>query len=289
MKGLMGRDIVHHVFLDIMVLLVKIHVFCNQNGICDDGINGNGYCRSCNENYYGLLCNSTCTCVNGLCDHLNGTCYCNQNYFGKNCDQKCISSDCSISCVCNDSNACSGNNICNSNVVISNETTIFNPGSNTTNLTIQGSANISQSNLNLNSIDIIIERNLTISSSTLNFNNSSIVTAGCVNISNAKISVNLTKITKKLVLISSTSGCLNITSTSISYTNQPSCTQLTKNQDFNSLSVVVSLDSNCDKTPLNPIVIAVIAGSIVGLIIIIFIFILAIPSLRQKIMRKKKI
>ncbi|KAM4614943.1 LOW QUALITY PROTEIN: stabilin-2 [Polymixia lowei] len=75
---------------------------CNNNGVCSDGLGGNGTCsckvgfagtacEDCAENRYGSTCSSVCSCAHGLCDaglHGNGMCTCFSGYKGLNCDQE---------------------------------------------------------------------------------------------------------------------------------------------------------------------------------------------------------
>uniref|UniRef100_A0A673BC57 Stabilin 2 n=1 Tax=Sphaeramia orbicularis TaxID=375764 RepID=A0A673BC57_9TELE len=75
---------------------------CSHNGVCSDGVGGNGTC-SCKEGFagtaceicasgrYGPKCSSVCTCVHGLCNaglNGDGTCMCFSGYKGPNCNQE---------------------------------------------------------------------------------------------------------------------------------------------------------------------------------------------------------
>uniref|UniRef100_A0A667ZAU2 Stabilin 2 n=1 Tax=Myripristis murdjan TaxID=586833 RepID=A0A667ZAU2_9TELE len=75
---------------------------CNNNGVCSDGMGGNGTCsckdgytgtacEDCAPNRYGSTCGSVCTCVHGLCNagvRGDGICTCFSGYKGPNCDQE---------------------------------------------------------------------------------------------------------------------------------------------------------------------------------------------------------
>ncbi|XP_056132482.1 stabilin-2 isoform X2 [Lampris incognitus] len=75
---------------------------CNNNGVCSDGMDGNGTCsckerfvgtacEDCAANRYGPTCGSVCTCVHGLCSSGllgDGMCTCFSAYTGPNCDQE---------------------------------------------------------------------------------------------------------------------------------------------------------------------------------------------------------
>ncbi|XP_051746711.1 stabilin-2 isoform X3 [Ctenopharyngodon idella] len=75
---------------------------CNNNGVCSDGIGGNGTCtcapgfrgtacEECKANLYGPMCNNVCSCKNGLCDSgMKGTgeCTCLSGYTGIECDRE---------------------------------------------------------------------------------------------------------------------------------------------------------------------------------------------------------
>uniref|UniRef100_A0A6B2LAH3 EGF-like domain-containing protein n=1 Tax=Arcella intermedia TaxID=1963864 RepID=A0A6B2LAH3_9EUKA len=66
-----------------------------QNGICNDGLNGDGLCFSCHDGYYGRDCDMVCTCQNGTCDASTGLClYCQPGYYGLNCKSKCNCANC---------------------------------------------------------------------------------------------------------------------------------------------------------------------------------------------------
>ncbi|XP_051974737.1 stabilin-2 [Xyrauchen texanus] len=84
---------------------------CSNNGICNDGIGGNGTCtcspgfvgtacEECGENLYGPTCNNVCRCKHGICNSgLKGTgqCTCLSGYTGVDCNQElpaCASLQC---------------------------------------------------------------------------------------------------------------------------------------------------------------------------------------------------
>uniref|UniRef100_A0A670YC37 Stabilin 1 n=1 Tax=Pseudonaja textilis TaxID=8673 RepID=A0A670YC37_PSETE len=75
--------------------------WCSGNGVCQDGIEGNGDCQCqegfhgtacemCQAGRYGPKCQSECNCNKGQCnDGLlgDGSCTCNSGFKGVNCDQ----------------------------------------------------------------------------------------------------------------------------------------------------------------------------------------------------------
>uniref|UniRef100_A0AAR2KQ22 EGF-like domain-containing protein n=1 Tax=Pygocentrus nattereri TaxID=42514 RepID=A0AAR2KQ22_PYGNA len=75
---------------------------CNRKGVCSDGMGGNGTCtckagfvgtacEECDENLYGPMCSTVCTCKHGLCNSGlkgNGQCTCFSGYTGPDCDQE---------------------------------------------------------------------------------------------------------------------------------------------------------------------------------------------------------
>ncbi|XP_041935625.1 stabilin-2 [Alosa sapidissima] len=75
---------------------------CSNNGVCSDGIGGNGTCsckpgfvgtacEECGSNLYGPTCSSVCKCVHGLCSSGlkgDGSCTCFSGYKGLQCDME---------------------------------------------------------------------------------------------------------------------------------------------------------------------------------------------------------
>uniref|UniRef100_A0A8C1K0B5 Stabilin 2 n=1 Tax=Cyprinus carpio TaxID=7962 RepID=A0A8C1K0B5_CYPCA len=75
---------------------------CGNNGVCSDGITGNGTCtcapgfrgtacEDCKANLYGNKCSNVCSCKNGICDSgVKGTgqCTCLSGYTGIDCDRE---------------------------------------------------------------------------------------------------------------------------------------------------------------------------------------------------------
>lgn len=73
---------------------------CSKNGVCSDGIGGNGTCscksgfvgtacEDCGPKLYGPTCSSVCKCVHGLCNSGlkgDGSCTCFSGYKGPQCD-----------------------------------------------------------------------------------------------------------------------------------------------------------------------------------------------------------
>ncbi|KTF90195.1 hypothetical protein cypCar_00014156 [Cyprinus carpio] len=90
---------------------------CSSNGVCSDGIAGNGTCtcapgfigtacEDCKANLYGPLCSNMCSCKNGICHSgVKGTgqCTCLSGYTGIDCDRAinpCLRSVCHANAVC---------------------------------------------------------------------------------------------------------------------------------------------------------------------------------------------
>ncbi|XP_030061356.1 stabilin-1 isoform X1 [Microcaecilia unicolor] len=85
---------------------------CSGNGICKDGITGNGQC-TCKEGFHGTACEtceagryrancqSVCSCKNGKCnDGLlgDGKCICYKGWKGYNCDRNITNDLCNDTC-----------------------------------------------------------------------------------------------------------------------------------------------------------------------------------------------
>jgi len=262
------------------------------NGVCDNGINGNGYCLTCVPTYYGPNCDKTCTCVNGVCDYGiygNGSCLtCAPTYYGANCDKKCFDSNCSIPCQCNGTCTLNQTNVCTNDITIYNQTFSF-PDS-TQIIFLQGNITIDGSNLTLTSIDIFTSSYLTITNSSILFNSSSFISSGCINVSNTNITIDLSNASNinQLLIFNSSSGCLNVDSLSISFLNQPKCTTLKTEQDSFSVFITFSKQQNCGPSPQKlPLatweLILIIVASVVVLAIITIVIIMLIPSIRKKI------
>ena len=64
---------------------------------------------ACPAGSYGLQCSETCQCVNGKCDHIDGSCSCDNGWRGVLCDQPCIGTygkDCKEMCQCMNGATC---------------------------------------------------------------------------------------------------------------------------------------------------------------------------------------
>ncbi|XP_034295185.1 stabilin-1 isoform X2 [Pantherophis guttatus] len=86
--------------------------WCSGNGVCQDGIEGNGDCQCqegfhgtacemCQAGRYGPKCQSECNCNKGQCnDGLlgDGKCTCNSGFKGVNCDQEIETDFCNGTC-----------------------------------------------------------------------------------------------------------------------------------------------------------------------------------------------
>ncbi len=64
---------------------------CSEHGVCNDGKEGDGLCRVCDEGFWGLNCQNECTCEDDeqhFClDGIDGLgCICEGNFVGDDCD-----------------------------------------------------------------------------------------------------------------------------------------------------------------------------------------------------------
>jgi len=220
------------------------------------------------ENYFGKICDKKCSCINGYCDPVTGTCSCNFNFAGSSCDIRCLDLDCKTNCTCNNTNYCSNNqtlctdeelNISNNNISIVstnttslnnlniNETSIFFFGS----IIIIGNASFENSILSFNTSQTIIKGDLSFSNSSFIFSNSTIVVDGCVYLkNNTQLTIDISKYNNeeqnsKITLINSLNSCLNNEGNiSYIYMNQPTkCTSVTNNLDSNSLSIIFKINT----------------------------------------------
>jgi len=207
--------------------------------------------------------------VNGYCDPINGTCVCTSGFLGVECDSRCITSNCTLSCVCNDSALCSNNtslctdqyiNITNNNISISNnnnnetiinnnlvvvQSSIFVQGS----VLIIGNMSIDNSTLELNA-SVLIKGDFNFSNSSLFFfSNSSIVVGGCIYLKNNLITVNLSAYNlerKNVVLIKSNSSCLYEGNVMFKFSNVPQCNSISESYQDGSLLLLFNKINNCE-------------------------------------------
>jgi len=250
-------------------------------GNCSDGMNGNGKCISCNPDYFGLTCNQICSCDNGS--------NCDEGVNGYGCFiERCVDPDCFIKCQCF-SNNCSSNFNCNNSITILNQTSTLNLSSV---LYILGNADVDGSKLNLTTAELKIEKNFTIIYSSLLFDsNSTILVNGCIVVKNISITISLSNIDsnqKKILLLNSSSECLDVQSYSIEYLNAPKCKNITSESDSSSIYIIIS-EQNCGSTLQIGEIIAIIVGSILGVVLITFAILLSIPKLRYKLLPSAKI
>ena len=77
-----------------------------------------------------------------------------------------------------------------------------------------GTLSIEGSVVNITSIELISDGNLTLSNSTIFFQNSSIISNGCINITNSNITIDVSnkKVGEEYLILKSTIGCLNYSS-----------------------------------------------------------------------------
>jgi len=136
------------------------------------------------------------------------------------------------------------------------------------------------------------KKNLSLSNSTLVFDSSTIYVNGCISLLNTSLTVdlsNLNNITnqEKLVLLNSSMGCLNGSSYTIHYLNQPKCYSILSEKDDNSIFLIFS-KNNCNEesqkqnTFQSWEIAVIIVGSVVVLAII-FVLLALFSPLRRKI------
>jgi len=144
-----------------------------------------------------------------------------------------------------------------------------------------------------------------ISNSTINILNSiinitsssTIISKDCINLSNTTLIVDLSNATnlKNLLLLNSTSGCLKLSSFSISYLNEPKCVTLQEEEDNYSFSIIFKQsNSDCMKDMgVAPsiqewiIILIIIVASIIGIALIFIVLALSIRPLRILIFPKR--
>jgi len=265
--------------------LPKYGPICNETCFCVHGICNpfNGSC-TCNSNYYGPTCNNSCSCVNGVCNSNNGSCTCNDSYIGVFCNEKCIDPNCVIVCTCYSKTCTEENIICNNSInIVSNSIYLENYSQ----LNIQGNITIDGSNLNLTSLQLTSNSFIIISNSNIMFNSTTFYSKECINISNTNFTIDLSQneSTNSLLLLQSAGGCLNVTSYSIKFLNQPNCKTLKIEKNSSSLVIIFNEQTNCgaeNQFQLNTLeIVLIIIGSIVVLVIIFIILALTIPSLKD--------
>jgi len=220
--------------------------------------------------------------VNGDCES-DGSCHCNNNFFGIYCDQRCADSKCNISCVCNETTSCSNAElICNNEIIIENQTISF-----STNVEFLN-AMIGESLVNFTSLSFKILNNLTVSDSNLLFDSSSSITVnGCINLNNISLSLTISNSSsnQKIVLLNSSSGCLNISNYFLNITNIPKCTILKNETTSSSFTILLAPDVKCAtvQSPFQWYIVVIIVGSVFGVLIILTLIVFLIPSIRHKI------
>jgi len=272
----------------MLILQQKIFfgIYCNEtcsciNGICDDAVNGTGTCVNCSADYYGKYCNDTCLCVHGNCS-MNQSCICNENYLGILCNEKCIDSKCSITCVCSDNNC-----TCENDINIQNTTSLYD-----TQIEINGNINVEDSNITFSSVVLSIMHNFTLSNSTIEITSSSITVKGCINLNNTNLIINVPKSTNSsnqdinITLFNSETGCLMTSSLNITFLNQSKCAVLKTITDTFSLVLNINTTSciaSTHQTNSWLIPFLIIICSVVGAAILFLILAFAIPKLKNKL------
>jgi len=278
------------------------------NGKCNEGITGYGGCLFCFPNYIGEYCEILCTCQNGSCGS-DGKCIaCEPKNFGANCK----SCTCQYG-VCNEGilgdgtcNSCFANyigancdvflyqligeTILNTSLIVQNNSVSLIFGS----FIISGTLRVENSILNITNSAIYIRDNFTLSNSSILLgSNQPINVDGCINMQKANITIDISKFntlnSTKILLLNSTSGCLNAESLSIFYLNEPNCKVLKSEIDSDSLFIIFVDKSDCEEVEVKKsnieemIIYFIIGGSIVALVIIVLTVIFAVPSLKKKV------
>jgi len=192
---------------------------------------------------------------------------------------------CLVKCNCLESTNCSGTNIsCYNDLTIQDQNLRI-----SNDIFIIGNTNIDESNLNLISSELYVEKNFTFSNSSLTLDTqSSISVDGCINVKNISITLSLADIASnqtKVILLNSSSNCLNATSCKISFSNTPKCKNIISSIDSNSLFLIISNQENCNNIESLPLleIAVIIAGSVVGLAIIFVVLVCMVPGLRENI------
>ena len=161
-----------------------------------------------------------------------------------------------------------------------------------------GTLSIEGSVVNITSIELISDGNLTLSNSTIFFQNSSIISNGCINIKNSNITIDVSnkKVGEEYLILKSTIGCLNYSSSlSVNYTNNEKCIKYDLKNNSNSLIMILSEDKNCNEAKDDDkdwiIIMIVVISCVVVLVAVVLTIIVSVPCVRSKIFaheRKRK-
>jgi len=116
---------------------------------------------------------------------------------------------------------------------------------------------------------------------------------GCINFNHTKIYVDLTNTTSTKLILNSTSGCLQLSSNQIIYSNEPKCITLKSEENSYSLIVVFQTNTDCGAKQESQISITwweiTLIIVVAGLVLIFVAIILLVPSIRSKIFSKQKV
>jgi len=222
-----------------------------------------------------IFCNETCSCFNGDCDSINGSCNCLPQFTGKQCDLKCIDPNCTSTCLCNDTVVCQTQNLCNSNNVTfsgGNNISIDSSNGTTTfinlnvvftslitkgNINILGNLSLTASSVTATDSQILVKGDLTISNASLLFSNSSFVVNGCIYLKNeTQISVDLSANIKnkdnKVTLMTSSKNCLiKEGSVTFHYSNLGTCNEVLQQENTETLELIMKLSECSSSGSLN--------------------------------------
>jgi len=285
-----------------------------MNGACNNDIGGDGTCRYCNDDYYGIDCDKHCNCTQGICffgttgDGACLTCFQNYAIYNGSCNECPVNVTCTgISTpVISNNSALLGNiffsslNVSHSKLVLNNfelvgdlwtSSSIYSFSNSTT---ITGNADFYDTGLFLGGSNLYVNGNLLLVGGTATIGNNSIITVTqCVTITNTTFIVNDLDLLDKDVftIILSDPSCSNITNVNLVVNSQSSCKQVTGTKTLaeKGLSFEVTFDTSACTAKTNSVTsqpwfigtIAIVC--LIAVVILIIAVIFTVPSLREVI------